>query len=530
MTAKRFFEIIPGALAWLTFIAMVLAAWLIPSWTAIFIIFFDTYWLLKTIYLSFHLRATFVEMQRVVKVDWLEKVKELTEPRNTADMEAEPRARRSWSEIYHLVILPMYNEPYAVVRESFESLAKIHYPKEKLLVVLALEEGGGDEVQRTGKRIQEEFGTTFGKFMITTHPKGLPDEIPGKGSNESWAGARAKEEIVDAMGIPYKDILVSVFDIDTQVFPEYFGRLTYVFLSVKNPLKAIHLPSPFLTQNLFEAPALARVVAFSITFWQMMQQARPERLTSFSSQSIPFQTLVDIGFWGRDIVSEDSRVFWQGYLAYHGDFRVEPLFYPISMDANVAPTFWGTMMNIYKQQRRWAWGCENIPYMLEGFRNDPKIPGKKKRYWTFNSIEGFHSWATNSLMIFALGWLPIFLGGKTFGQSLLSYSLPNITRWIVSLSMLGIASSAVLSIILLPKKPGGMKKGDYFMYFIQWALMPISLIVFGAFPAIEAETRLMIGGRSKLGFWVTPKSRKPADDPSGTPGISDGTAHAIIKE
>jgi hypothetical protein len=288
-----------------------------------------------------------------------------------------------------------------------------------------------------------------------------------------------------------------------------------VFLTTeRDPLRAIYQPIPFLTNNIHEAPALARVVAFSMTFWQMMQQSRPERLTSFSSQSIPFQTLLDIGFWNRDIVSEDSRVFWQGYLRYHGDFRVEPLFYPISMDANVAPTFWGTMKNIYKQQRRWAWGAENIPYMLEGFRHDPEIPKAKKRYWIFNTIEGFHSWATNSLMIFALGWLPLWLGGRNFGASLLAYNLPHITRWIVTLSMLGIVTSAILAIILLPKKEGGLKPMDYFTYFIQWVLMPITLIIFGAFPAVEAQTRLAIGGKYRLGFWVTPKSRKKENQDS----------------
>jgi len=46
----------------------------------------------------------------------------------------------------------------------------------------------------------------------------------------------------------------------------------------------------------------------------MMQQSRPERLTSFSSQSIPLQTLLDIGWWDKTIVSEDSRIFWQGFL------------------------------------------------------------------------------------------------------------------------------------------------------------------------------------------------------------------------
>jgi hypothetical protein len=73
--------------------------------------------------------------------------------------------------------------------------------------------------------------------------------------------------------------------------------------------------------------------------------------------------------------------------------------------------------------------------------------------------------------------------------------------------MVGIASSAILSILLLPRKPGGHTISDYFLYFLQWVFMPVTLIIFGAFPAVEAETRLMLGGRWRLGFWVTPKGR-----------------------
>jgi hypothetical protein len=506
---KRFFEMVPGILAWLTLIFMVLFSWLLPVWVSIFIILFDIYWVLKTVYLSLHLRATFSEMRRVMKIDWLAKIRE--EMLGGATDASAPRP--ALEDIYHLVILPMYDEPFEVVRESFASLTRVNYDARKLLVVLALEDKAGDAARETGVKLQHEYGAAFGKFLVTHHPAGLPDEIPGKGSNEVWAGKQAMRDIVDIQtathpgGIRPENILVSVFDSDTQVFAEYFSRLTYVFLKAENRTHAIYQPIPLFTNNVYEAPMLARVVAFSTTFWQMMQQSRPERLTSFSSQSIPLSTLLDIGWWDKGIVSEDSRIFWQGFLKYHSDFRVEPLFYPVSMDVNVAPTFWGTMVNIYKQQRRWGWGCENIPYMLEGFRHDPLIPEGKKRYWTFNSIEGFHSWATNSLIIFALGWLPLALGGKHFGHSVLSYNLPHITRFIVALSMVGVASSAILSVMLLPKPPGGLTAKDYCIFVLQWALMPFTLIIFGAFPGLEAQTRLMVGGKWRLGFWVTPKGR-----------------------
>jgi hypothetical protein len=111
-------------------------------------------------------------------------------------------------------------------------------------------------------------------------------------------------------------------------------------------------------------------------------------------------------------------------------------------------------------------------------------------------------------MIFALGWLPLLLGGTHFNSTLLSYNLPRITRLIISLSMLGIVSSAILSIMLLPPRIAKMRLRDYVIYFLQWAFMPITLIIFGAFPGLEAQTRLMLGGKWRLGFWVTPKGRK----------------------
>ena len=61
----RFLEILPGALSWLTLIGVVLISWLAPVLAAFFIIIFDVYWLLKTIYLSLHLRSAFKKVKEI---------------------------------------------------------------------------------------------------------------------------------------------------------------------------------------------------------------------------------------------------------------------------------------------------------------------------------------------------------------------------------------------------------------------------------------------------------------------------------
>lgn len=489
----KFFESVPAILAWSTLIAMVVASKYIPTYAAIFIIIFDTYWLFKTVFMSIHLRYTFKKMRDNLKVDWLEKVKALEKP---------------WEDIYHLVVLPMYKESYEIVEETFESLAHMDYPKDKIIIVLAPEQRAGEEAQETANRIREKFGDEFSRFLVITHPEGIEGELPGKGSNETWAVKEVKRQIIDRIGLKYENILVSVFDVDTQIPPGYFTRLVYCFLTAEHPQRSSYQPIPLFNNNVYEAPPLARVVALSASFWQMVQQARQEKLTTFSSHSMPFKALVEVGFWETDLVSEDSRIFWQCYFHYDGDWRVVPMFYPVSMDANIAPKLWKTLRNIYAQQRRWAWGAENVPYVFNGFIKNKKIALKSKLYWTLNKIEGFHSWATNAIMILVLGWLPLILGGNNFNSTLLSFNLPQVTRIIMTLASIGIVSSAFLGMVLLPQKPEWFRKRHYILHIFQWVLMPITLIVFGALPAIDAQTRLMLGGKFRLGFWVTPKSRR----------------------
>ena len=236
-----------------------------------------------------------------------------------------------------------------------------------------------------------------------------------------------------------------------------------------------------------------------------MQQSRHEQLVTFSSHSIGFKPLVELGFWQTNVVSEDSRIFWQCLLNFDGDWRTIPMYFPIYMDANVGPTLWQTFKNQYKQIRRWHYGVENNPYFYFGFLKNKKIPARTKWFHILSQTERTHSSPTNALIIFLLGWLPLWFGGLEFNTTILSYNLPRITSFIMYLSMFGLVTSAIISITLLPPKPPQLGKFKWAWMAIQWILFPINFIVFGAIPALDAQTRLMLG--KYMGFWVTPKSR-----------------------
>ena len=66
--------------------------------------------------------------------------------------------------------------------------------------------------------------------------------------------------------------------------------------------------------------------------------------------------------------------------------------------------------------------------------------------------------------------------------------------------------SVYINLILLPPRPARYSWTRSVMMYLQWFLVPIVSVVFGSLPAIDAQTRLMLG--KYLEFWVTPKARK----------------------
>lgn len=488
----RFLEILPGFLSWGTLIGIVLLSMFVPIVAAYFIIGFAFYWLLKTIYLSAHLRYSWRRMQFNLKEDWGKRLRNLKH-----------------EHIWHLVLLPYYTEPYEVIERTIEALLAAGADSKRMIIVLASEERGGVQAEESARRIKEKYGSRFGYLMVTTHPADTPGEIAGKGSNLTWAIEKARTDILDVENISYEDVIVSSFDIDTVVYPQYFECLTWHFLTSPEPHKSSFQPVPFFHNNIWDAVTLSRVVAISSSFWEMIQQERPERMATFSSHAMSFKALYEIGYWQTNMVNEDSRIFWNLLVANDGNYTVVPISYPVSMDATTASTFFGTVKNIYLQHHRWTYGVENWVYMVFNFVKNKKIPLGKRIRIAITQGEGYWSLVTNPLILFVMGWLPLFLGGRTFGETVLSYNLTVLVRDLLFLAMFGLLISAFISIQMLPPRPPGGKRIFYVFMALQWILVPMTMIIFSAIPGLHAQTRLMFAWY--LGFWNTPKGKTTKD-------------------
>lgn len=488
---NRLFEILPGALTWLTLITVLALSFLKPEWVIVFLILFDLYWLTRVLYFVFWLTYSWRRYKKEIHTDWMALVESVPE----------------WRNIWHVVFLPTYCDEWEVLESTFSALVNSRYPLDRFIIVLAGEERDRVQFEKVAEKAQQRFASQFAHFLITLHPGDLPDEIAGKGSNLHWAGHKTKE-LIDHLGISYDAIVVSAFDIDTIVHPQYFARLTYAFLTHPTPLRTSYQPLALFNNNLWDTPSFSRVVANSTTFWLMTELARPDRLLTFSSHAMPWRALVDVGFWQKDIVNEDARISMQCMVHYHGDYRVTPLFIPVSMDTCYGGTFWKTVVNQYKQMRRWAWSVEHVPYLMSHFKGDTQSPWyfKLRLLWIIG--EGTFSWATSAMLIM-MSRLPLAIATHLGSSSILVFNAPFVFEWLMRFAMAGIFASALVNISLMPPAPKVHRTWKILTMLAQWFLLPITLVVFGSLPAIDAQTRLMFG--KYLGFWSTEKVRKSAN-------------------
>lgn len=485
----RWYEIAPGLSIWLTLILGIIFSIVRPLWMIYCVIVFDVYWVLRVIYFSSYVVLSWNRFRQSVNVRWLERLQtEFPE----------------WSKRINVIFLPLYNEGYEVVATTLHALRASHYPIEQLYVVLSGEERKLAHWQELQIKIKAEFNGLFADLLFYTHPAGIHGEIPGKGSNIHHAEWEFKK-YVDARGWDYKDVIISVFDVDTVVHPEYLAHLTYMYCSHPRPERSSFQPVTLYNNNLWDSPAMLRVMAFGTSFWMLFSLARLEHLVTFSSHSMSFQAALDVGGHSPAIVSEDSRIFFQCWLHYNGDYQVTPLYIPVSMDTVRGDHWFTSLKNLYLQQRRWAWGTENIPFLLWEFRRHPEISRWQKINLLFHEWEGKWSWAVVTILILILGNLPLWMAGESIRQSALFFNTPQVLKSLMSLAMVGLFVSALISLLILPPKPEQHPTHRYIFMLAQWLLLPFSLILFSALPCLDAVTHLMRG--NYLGFNVSSKKR-----------------------
>ena len=90
---------------------------------------------------------------------------------------------------------------------------------------------------------------------------------------------------------------------------------------------------------------------------------------------------------------------------------------------------------------------------------------------------------------------------------LLCSELPSVSAALFRISLVTMLVCLLISIRLLPPRPPDVKPTRMLKMYLQWVFAPVFVALLGSTPAVDAQTRLMLG--KYMHFYVTSKSRKP---------------------
>ncbi len=532
---ERFLEILPGALSWTLILGMTVLSMMQPLLAAAIMVAFVLYWVLRLLYMNLFLTISYTRLSLEKETDWMALVHGVDDLDQTIkDLQSHSRAGGSFSmwmaarlrrrqlevlkasalfppksaDIYHLVILPVAKETRDIIEPSIQSLSEGMYLSKRALVVVALESRAAEEVKQDVYAVQKQYASCFMDFLVVEHPSDIPGESRVKGANAACA-ARQAAGYFKEKAIPYENVIVSCFDADTIAHREYLACLTYYFMITPLRTKASYQPIPVYYNNLWDVPSFARIMDIGASFFQLVESTNSEKLVTFSSHSMSFKALVDVGYWPVDMISDDSAIFWKSFIHYDGQYQVVPIYTTVSMDIAGGRTVWQTFLNIYKQKRRWAWGVENLPIVMRAFLTSKEIPLYKKCVLGIRLFDLFISWATWSFLLSVITWLPTLFAGREFASTTMYYMAPRIKDIIFGLSLIGLVVCMVISLGLLSTSTHRQRFSQKIVHIFDWLAIPFVIFTLGSIPALDAQTRLMLG--KYMEFKVTGKYRPGVD-------------------
>ena len=508
----RFFELLPGLLSYGMIILLFVLSAINPVLGSCYILLIVIMNLVKAIGIAFRTVQGHKAVKRCVRVNWRKRLNDLENPADSYDRLAGTKSSSyeyeqhlnnlcmmaaaedgffpKPSEIYHAVIVTMYNESLDVLVPTMECLLKTSYEKKRMIVVIAYEERGGPDAEKVAKTLEKNYKKKFGAFILAKHPDGIKNEVVGKGANITNAG-RVVQEYAKEHKIRYSNVIVTTLDCDNKPHRVYFDNVAYEYIVHEDRKRMSYQPVSLFTNNIWDAPAVSRVVASTNSFWNLICTMRPHMLRNFASHSQSLDALVEMDFWSVRTIVEDGHQYWRSLFYFDGDYEVLPIRTPIYQDAVLSNTLWRTLKAQWVQLRRWDYGASDVAYVGSYMFSKKRTIRLRSLLPKFvRLIDGHVTLAAMAPIIAFGGWVPLIFHYDS--RDLLSHNLPAIVSRIQTFASIGLFVSLILSLKMLPERPARYRKSKKIWMVLQWILAPFTAIVYSSLCAFYSQTRLLL--------------------------------------
>ncbi len=428
-----------------------------------------------------------------------------------------------WDWPRHMVIIPNYKEEEAGLARTLGSLAQQPNSRQ-LVVVMAMEDREPGNREKSARLIQR-FRGEFAEMFSTHHPAGLPNETPGKGSNEAWAAREAYERLIERGHDDLARYTITSCDADAVFHERHFEALNYLFLTADNRYRTFWQPAIFNSNNIWDIPAPLRMMDGLSGINRISNMVLPGSVKfPTSCYSLSWKMLTEVDYWDEEVIPEDWHLFLKCCYTLGDEVHVEPLYLPLGNDCVVTDSYAKTMKAHYAQSVRHAWGASDIPYAWRASMHKGSKLGWKRKLLLAGAVTKVHTLWVSQWYIVTLGsHMPIFLS-KHFNLASMPdwwttrrFHLPG-PQWHLDEILAGnfdsavgpmlylTATSALIYFCIFPlfamiafeyrtrgPRPAYVSRKAAAAGFLMWPAMAIITFFWASLPAIHAQLKLASG-------------------------------------
>jgi hypothetical protein len=506
-TLVGFFGFLPGFVSWTIIIGLLIVAFSNPFLGAKIIIALLVYWLIRLIYLAIFLILSYKWVSYGKEISWMERVKGLDDIygywKKLNIKREEPTFKNKFlfaihreeikalektklfppalKDIYHLVLVTLSCDTSDDVDQAIATISRGDFPPERILLVVVLEEQYQTRFKGKLHDIKKKYGEKFLDFLII---KGTLNPA-----------AKEATQYFKDKGIPFLNVIVSNFAADSTVNHDYLSCLSYKYMvnPDRNRVCFQSIPMYHNTANL--ESILIKPLYLGSSFLKMAQAVNTDRAVAFSNYSIGLKALIALDYWPQISNPDKAAIFWKGFTAFSGSFKVIPMYLPSYIRIHKIKTSLKTIGYIYKQQKNLARAIENFPYLAGAVFESGRTLFFQKAKQTLIMLEEHIYRATWAIVLGILSLIPVYLVGRDFSSAILYYSAFRLMAIIIILVALNFICCILIALLQLPARKEKLNLFKGMAQVVGFVIIfPITLVL-STVSALEVQTKLMLGKR-----------------------------------
>ena len=510
---ERVLDGIPGFIAWLALLFSIASAVAFPKTLMLIAALVALYSAIRFLLAGIANGMGIRKIKEWEAIDWYQKYLDDKDGKSLA-----------WEDIHHVVIIPNYVEPIEILRRTLDQLKIQFNAQEQLTVILAMEAGDPNSLQKANQ-LKQEYAQEFAHVYYTIHPRGLIGEMQCKSANQSWAARWYITQIVQKQKLNIDNIVVTTMDADTRWHMKYFEALSYQFaINPKRHVTFWQAPIRY-HGNIWQVNPLMRIVNTYATAFELAYLAASWWMAMpMSSYSLSLKLLEDSGNWDTDVIADEWHMLIKAYFAQNGQVALKPIYLPFLADSTTGSNIFLSIKNRYSQTLRHAWGSKEVGYMVAKLVENPQVASSNSFKLLFR--------IAHDILLAGAGWIILTIGSQlpvmfhpeiapVTIEKLVSESdkigyvvnglLNSNPAWII----LSISSFTMMILVIVfqyqdhqvrPKREMPMTVKEALLEILSIPFMVILTLLVVAMPTLIAQTRLLLG--IPLQFIVTDKSSK----------------------